>query len=121
MASFYKEIILDLYKNPRNYGRLKNPTNRAFLFNPLCGDKIRMELIVKKGEVKEIKFSGQGCAISQASASLLTEFSKKKKISQLKKIDEKKVLEMLGIEVGPARLKCALLPLLVLRKAISQK
>ncbi|MBI2625358.1 MAG: iron-sulfur cluster assembly scaffold protein [Candidatus Nealsonbacteria bacterium] len=120
MDSIYKEIILEYYKNPKNYGRIKKPTSSAFLANPLCGDKIRIDVILKKGKVREIKFSGDGCAISQASASLLTEYSKQKKATILKKIGPKKVLQMLGIKIGPARLKCALLPLEVFKKAISK-
>lgn len=117
--SIYQELILDHYKNPRNFGTLENATKSIALDNPFCGDKIRMDVIVKDGKIKEIKFSGQGCAISQASASMLTEYTLRKKVSDLQKLDKSFILKMLGIELSPNRLKCALLPLEVLQKCLN--
>lgn len=117
--SIYQELILDHYKNPRNFGELKNPTHTTALDNPFCGDKIRIDLLVKSGKVVEIKFSGAGCAISQASASMLTEQVKNKNVKELQKLNKSDILKMLGIELSPNRLKCALLPLEVLQKCLN--
>lgn len=117
--SLYQEIILDHYKNPRNFGKLSLATNDAESFNPLCGDKIRMQLVTEKGIIKDIKFSGVGCAISTAAASLLTDQLKGKKVSEARATTTKEVEELLGIELGPVRIKCALLPLEVVKKALS--
>jgi nitrogen fixation NifU-like protein len=117
--SLYQEIILDHYKNPRNFGELSTATNGAESLNPLCGDKIRMQLVVEKGKIKDIKFSGVGCAVSTASASMLTEHLKGKKVNQARETTTKEIEELLGIELGPVRIKCALLPLEVLKKALA--
>jgi nitrogen fixation NifU-like protein len=116
--TFYKDLILFHWRNPQNYGKLKKANKRAFLDNPFCGDAILMEAKIEKGKIKEIKFSGKGCIISKASASLLTEYVKGKKISEIKNLDKDFILKLLGIELGPTRLKCALLPLNVLKKLI---
>lgn len=118
MSSVYSEIILDHYRNPRNYGVLKQATKTAFFYNPLCGDAMKMEVIINDDIVQEVVFSGAGCAISQAAASLLTERIKGRPISSLIKLDESAILEMLKIQLSPIRLKCALLPLEVLRKIL---
>lgn len=131
MDDIYRENILDHYKNPRNFGKLKNPTASFSLYNSACGDKITMELRVKnpaspagkqESKVKiidEIKFSGEGCAISMASASMLTEKVMGENIHKIKKLNMQDILDMLGITLTPTRLKCALLPLEVLQKAIN--
>jgi nitrogen fixation NifU-like protein len=116
--TFYKDLILFHWRNPQNYGKLKKANKRAFLDNPFCGDEISMEAKIEKGKIKEIKFSGKGCIISKASASLITEYVKGKKISEIKNLDKDFILKLLGIELGPTRLKCALLPLNVLKKLI---
>lgn len=115
----YRENILDHYKNPRNFGRLKNPAASYEAGNPLCGDVIGMEIKVRSKIIDDIKFWGEGCAISQASASILTEKVKGKNLEEIKKIGKEGVLKMLGIQLSPVRLKCALLPLEVLQKAIT--
>ncbi|MCP8320882.1 MAG: SUF system NifU family Fe-S cluster assembly protein, partial [archaeon] len=115
MSDMYAEMIIDLYRHPMNYGKLENPDIKAKDTNPICGDIIEIQIKLNKGVVKEVKFNGKGCAISQASASLLTEMIKGKKINELKKLDKKDILDALGIEIGPVRLKCALLPLKVLK------
>ena len=112
---FYREYILDHYKNPRNYGRLEHPDITHEEDNPLCGDVIGMDFRVKDGVIDDIKFHGRGCAISQASASLLTERLKGMSLEDAKKIDKNDVLGELGIDISPARIKCALLPLKVLK------
>ena len=112
---FYREYILDHYKNPRNYGRLEHPDITHEEDNPLCGDVIGMDFRVQDGVIADIKFHGRGCAISQASASLLTERLKGMALEDAKKIDKNDVLGELGIEISPARIKCALLSLKVLK------
>lgn len=116
--SIYQEIILDHYHSPRNFGTLKNPTKKNQTLNPSCGDKITMEIIEKDGKISKIAFSGEGCAISMASASMLTEFAKGKKIEELKILAPDSIIKMLGIEITASRLKCALLPLEALKKLV---
>jgi nitrogen fixation protein NifU and related proteins len=116
MDDFYRELILDHYKNPRNKGTL-DPHDISYEDdNPLCGDRIRIDLrLDDENRVSEVAFTGRGCAISQASASLLTEEIKGKTLDEIKQIGKEDILEMLGIELGPVRLKCALLSLKVLK------
>jgi len=118
-VSLYKQIILEHAQNPRNYGRLKNPDLKAHLANPLCGDEITIE-IVKKGQIlKDIKFSGTGCIIMKASASLLTEKVRKiKDVETIKELNKKSVLKLLGGELTPTRQKCALLAFEAIEKAL---
>lgn len=120
MNNIYTEIILDLYKNPLNKGKIENPTHEFFKNNPLCGDEIKIQLIVNDNKIKEIKFSGVGCAISQASASLLTEKIKNMDIEKIKSLNKEDILEMLHIPISPIRLKCALLSLDALRGALKE-
>ena len=112
---FYREYILDHYKNPRNFGRLEGATVSHEEDNPLCGDVVGMDLLVKDGVIDDIRFHGRGCAISQASASLLTERIKGMPLDAARTIGKQDVLDELGIEISPARLKCALLSLKVLK------
>ena len=112
---FYREYILDHYKNPRNFGRLEHPDISNEEDNPLCGDVIGMEFRVKDGIIEDVKFHGRGCAISQAAASLLTERLKGLPLDEAKKINKEDVLAELGIQISPARIKCALLSLKVLK------
>jgi nitrogen fixation NifU-like protein len=116
MDDLYRELILDHYKNPRHKGTL-DPHDFSFEDeNPLCGDKIRIDVRLDENRrVKDAAFSGRGCAISQASASLLTEAIMGKSIDDVKALTKDDILEMLGIELGPVRLKCALLSLKVLK------
>lgn len=116
--SLYSELILDHYQNPRNFGHLDNPTHKAQGSNPLCGDKITIETIIKDEKIIAIRFSGSGCAISMASSSLLTTFVKGKSKKDLKKIDKDFIIKMIGINLGVNRIKCALLPLAVFQKLI---
>jgi len=114
----YQENILDHYENPRNFGHLKKADAIAHDANPLCGDVFDIEMRFEKNKLKEIMFSGHGCAISTASASMLSEKIKNLSVNQIKKTEKKDVLKMLGIELSHVRLKCALLPLKVMKLAI---
>jgi len=115
----YKEIILDYYKNPRNRGTIEKPDSKARDSNPLCGDVVEMQLKFSNGKVSDIKFSGDGCAISQASASMLTELVMGKSIDEVRNIDKGSLLENLGSpNLGAVRIKCALLPLKVMKTAL---
>ena len=116
--NIYKENILDLYRNPHNKGNLKNPTHEFSKNNPLCGDEIKIQIIIKKNKIVEVKFDGHGCAISQASASLLTDKIKNLSVDKIKKISEKNILTLLRIPVSHTRIKCALLPLDAIRGAL---
>ena len=117
-SEIYKDIILDYYRNPRNFGVLPEPDVRAKDSNPLCGDVIEMQLKIKDGKVDDIRFKGKGCAISQASASMLTEIVKGKTLDEIKALGKPDVLELLGIDPGPTRIKCALLGLKVLKLSV---
>ena len=112
----YREIILDHYRNPRNKGKLPNADVSTHDSNPLCGDEIDMHLKVEQGRIKDIKFEGRGCAISQASASMLTEMVLDKPLTAVKDLAKDDILENIGLmNLGPARIKCALLSLKVLK------
>jgi nitrogen fixation NifU-like protein len=112
---FYREFILDHYKNPRNFGRLEGADISHEEYNPLCGDLVGMDFRVKDGVIAEVRFHGRGCAISQASASLLTERLAGMTLEEAREISKTDVLDELGIDISPARLKCALLSLKVLK------
>jgi nitrogen fixation NifU-like protein len=114
----YRENILDHYQSPRNFGTLDHPDISAEDSNPLCGDQIRIDLKIKDGKVAEVKFTGKGCSISRAAASMLTEEILGKSLEEVKRIGKDEVLEMLGIELGPVRLKCALLALKTLKVGV---
>ena len=114
----YREIILDHYKNPRNKGVLDPHDYTYEDVNPLCGDEIRMDVRVENDHVSEIAFSGRGCAVSQASASILTEMVEGKSLDEVKAITKDDLLDEIGIPVSPARMKCALLGLKVLKAGI---
>ncbi|MDJ0271286.1 MAG: SUF system NifU family Fe-S cluster assembly protein [Aigarchaeota archaeon] len=113
------EIILDHYRNPRNYGELSDASVKVKDSNPLCGDVVEVFLKINSdGVVEKATFRGHGCAISQASASMLIESIQGKKLDELRNLDKQHIFEMLGIEVGPVRVKCALLPLKALKAAV---
>jgi len=116
MDDLYREVILDHYKNPRNHGVLDPHDFTYEDENPLCGDKLRIDVRLDDNQVvTEVAFSGRGCAISQASASMLTESIEGKPLAEVLKLSKDDILDMLGIELGPVRLKCALLSLKVLK------
>lgn len=119
MDDIYREQIIDRFQNPQYRGEL-NPSDYTFEDdNPLCGDKIRIDLRVDThNRVTEVAFNGQGCAISQASADLLLESILGKTLDEVKALTKSDVLELLGIELGPVRMKCALLSLKVLKAGV---
>ena len=118
MDDFYQAYILDHYRNPRNFGHLERADATAEDLNPLCGDTIRMELAVGDGgRVEDVRFSGRGCAISQASASMLTETVRGMTLEEVAKLPQDAVLENVGIGISPTRMKCAMLGLKVLKSA----
>lgn len=109
------DFIIEHYKNPQNFGHLENPDIVHEEGNPSCGDQIRIELKIEDNKIADVRFSGKGCAISQAAASILTEEIKGKSLDKVKQFDKQKMLDLLGIEIGPVRLKCALLALKVVK------
>ena len=112
----YKEIILDHYRNPRNKGNINDAEISAKDYNPVCGDKLTLDIKLENDVVSDIKFDGEGCAISQACASILTEMLMGKTLEDLSKFSKDALLEELGTpSLGPARIKCALLSLKVLK------
>jgi nitrogen fixation NifU-like protein len=119
MDDLYREVIVEHYKNPQFRGELDPNDYSGEDENPLCGDHLRIDLrLDAEGKVAEAGFSGHGCAISQASADLLLESVIGKTVDEVKQITKEDVLELLGIELGPVRLKCALLPLKVLKVGV---
>ena len=113
--NIYQEELLDHYENPSNYGTLPNPDISHEEDNPLCGDRIRIDLGIEDGIIKKVRFSGHGCTISLAAASMLTEEIAGKSLAEVKQLSRDDILEMIGIPLGPVRVKCALLPLKVLK------
>jgi nitrogen fixation NifU-like protein len=119
-SDIYRELILDYYRNPRNFGKL-DPHDIDFKdSNPLCGDEIEMQVKVSPdGKMEDVKFIGKGCAISQASASMLTELAKGRPLEWVKELSRADILKMLGTsDLGPARIKCALLSMKVLKSGV---
>ena len=114
----YMENILDHYKKPHNFKRLEDAQIQFKEHNPLCGDIIELFVNLDEGKVTEAAFSGTGCAISQASASMLTDWLQGKSLEEVKGLTQEKILEMLGIEVSVLRLKCALLSLKALERGV---
>lgn len=119
MAMDYREYILDHYRNPRNYGKLEHPDVHAEDSNPLCGDQISMDMQIEEDHVSEVRFRGRGCAISQASASMLTEMIEGKTVEEVIQLGKDDILEALGIPISPARTKCAFLSLRVLHRGLA--
>lgn len=120
MDSPYHAQILDHYRNPRRRGTLEHPDLSAELDNPVCGDVVRLDLRVEGGEVSEARFSGRGCVISMAAASMLTERIVGQRIEALRRLGQEEMFEMLNVTLGPVRAKCAMLPLRVLQEALTE-
>ena len=114
----YTETILEYYRHPRNHGTIKDADIVARDSNPVCGDIIEIYIKVDNNNVKDIKFSGHGCALSQASTSMLTEIVSGKKLDEVKNLNKDEILQLLGIDLSPVRLKCALLGLKVLKLGV---
>jgi len=116
--SLYRESILDHNRNPRNKGTLEPADFTYEDVNPLCGDEIRMDLRTDGERITEVRFSGRGCAISQAAASMLTEMVEGRALEEVKAISREDLLDELGVPISPARMKCAMLGLKVLKAGI---
>jgi len=119
--AIYRDNILDHHKHPHHFGTLATRTHEAHLENTLCGDEVTMQLKVEKGKVVDVAFSGRGCAITTAAASMLTDAVAGKPLPVVKKMTTKDVDRLLGVKVGPAREKCAYLGLETLQHAIAEK
>jgi len=116
---YYREYILDHYRNPRNYGKLEDPDIHSEDSNPLCGDQLAMDMQVEGDRIKEVRFLGRGCAISQAAASMLSEMIEGKTVQEVVALGKDEILEELGIAISPARTKCAFLSLRVLHRGLA--
>ncbi len=123
MDDFYREEILEHYTHPHHYGTLENPDISYEDDNPLCGDRVRFDIrLADDGRtVADVRFSGVGCAISKASASMLTDMVLGKTLDEVRELTKEDVLAELGIDLGPVRLKCALLPLKVVKAGVVEK
>jgi len=110
-SDMYRQQILDHYKNPRNYGEIEDATFTHVGENPMCGDEIRMDVVLEDDEetIEAVRFSGDGCAISQASASMLTSELHGMTLKELGEMDRDDVIDMLGVDISPMRVKCAVL------------
>ena len=120
MDDLYREVILEHSKHPHNAGTLEQPDISHEEHNPLCGDRVRIDLQVANGVITDVRFKGRGCAISQASASLLTDELKGKTLDQARAISKDDVLDLIGIPLdkNPVRIKCVLLPLKTLKAGV---
>jgi len=117
--TLYREVILDLYRNPKNKGKIKDADFEAESVNPLCGDVVTIQLKVDgQSKIKQAVFSGSGCVISQASASLLCTYIIGKKLSDIKKINSDDIIKLIGIKPSPSRLGCVILSLRTLKEVI---
>ena len=121
MPALYSDILLDHFRHPRNYGSLDAPDVSNEQFNPLCGDRIRLELKFDQSIVREARFKGDACAICTAAASLLTELVLGKNVEELAHIPDTRLLSALESDIQPVRLQCALLPLHALRDGLKNR
>lgn len=117
----YQQNILDHYKHPRNFGELGNTQAKAHVANPLCGDELDFYLVFEDDKVTEVKFTGRGCTISMASASMLSEKLKGLEKSKIAELTNNEVVKLLGVPVNPARMKCATLSLEAVQRAIGSQ
>jgi len=110
-SDMYRQQILDHYKNPRNYGEIEDATFTHVGENPMCGDTIEMDVVLSNDEetVERVAFRGDGCAISQASASMLSEQLAGTSVDELREMDRDDIVDMLGVDISPMRVKCAVL------------
>jgi len=120
MPVLYSDVLLDHFRHPRNYGSIDAPDISYESFNPLCGDRIRIELKLDQATVQEARFKGDGCAISTAAASLLTELLIGTSIEQAAAISDDELISALESDIQPTRRQCALLPLEALRQGLSE-
>ncbi|HEY8601547.1 MAG TPA: iron-sulfur cluster assembly scaffold protein [Thermomicrobiales bacterium] len=120
-SSFYREQIMDHYREPRHHGRIAAPTASHEELNPLCGDMIHIDVITADGFLADARFDGHGCAVSQASASMLLEEVVGKPLAEVAAFTRDDLFALIGVQLSPARMKCALLPLAVLRAALNDE
>ena len=120
--SVYRDLFIDIYKNPKNFGKLEEYDVKESNASPACGDNITIYLKVENGKVKDISFEGEGCVISIVSASVLTQNVKGENIEKIKNMDAKELFDLIGVDLknNPSRAKCALLSLNTLKKAIEK-
>jgi nitrogen fixation protein NifU and related proteins len=120
LESLYREVILDHYKNPRGHGVIEHPDAEAEGQNPLCGDEVSIYVAFGEDDetIEEVKFSGRGCAISQAATSMLMEMTKGRTAQQVAVLDKEELLAEIGVPLTPVRLKCAMLGLTTLKVAL---
>jgi nitrogen fixation NifU-like protein len=118
MAALYSEVLLDHFRNPRNYGSLHSPDITYEEVNPLCGDRVRIELKIRDGRIEAARFVGDGCAISIAAASMLTELVLGADVDHVAVISSEQLLSSLKSDIKPSRMKCVLLPLEALRSCV---
>lgn len=116
--SLYRRKILDHYKNPRNFGRIKGQNVSSYGDNPSCGDSLAFEIVFEDEKISDIKFTGDGCAISIASASMLSEKLKNMKIVDVGDLNQESIESLLGIDLNNSRQKCAMLPLNIIKKIV---
>jgi len=121
MPELYSDILLDHFRHPRNYGSLDSPDISNEQFNPLCGDRIRLQLKLEQAIVSEARFKGDACAICTAAASLLTELVLGKDVNELANLPDAQLVSALESDIKPARLQCALLPLHALREGLKSR
>jgi nitrogen fixation NifU-like protein len=120
MDDLYRDYILEHSRRPHNFGVIEEPSASFEGSNPLCGDRITLQIAVRDGVVERVGFTGRGCAVSQASASLLTDEIKGKPLSEVEAFRADDLLDLLGIDISPARLKCAMLSHETLRHALDE-
>src|SRR5690349_12261419 len=120
MDSLYREIILEHYRQPHHHGHLAEPTVALEVDNPLCGDRLSIDLLLRDGVVADMAFTGRGCAISQAAASILSDELIGKPVVEAAALTRRDMMDLLGVDIGPARLKCALLALRGVKLALAQ-
>jgi nitrogen fixation NifU-like protein len=118
MDDLYAEEIIAHYEHPHNKGKIAEADAKMHEYNPTCGDDLTVYFKIEDGRVKDVKFDGSGCAISMASASMMTDYVKGMKLEEAEKIKLEKLIEILGIDPGPARLKCATLSLRAIKEAL---
>jgi nitrogen fixation NifU-like protein len=121
MPALYSDVLLDHFRHPRNYGSLVAPDVSHEKFNPLCGDRIRIELKLDQTTIAEARFKGDGCAISTAAASLLTELVTGKQLDTVTAVTDDQLIALLASDIQPARRQCALLPLEALRAGLNER
>lgn len=114
----YQKKLMDHFKNPKNYGTVPSPDFSSGEYNPSCGDMVTMEGKIENGRIIDIKFIAKGCVICQATASMLTELVIGKSIDQVLKLEDRDIAQLIGIELGPLRFKCAQLPLHALQNGL---